>query len=63
VSAPLKKRFDFRSANDVKSFHMAHADEIYLRLKQLGSFAINPCDGPKYAMINLNSLNKTFEML
>lgn len=47
VLARLQKRFGFRSANDVKSFYETHADEIYLRLEQLGSFAIDPCGGPK----------------
>jgi hypothetical protein len=37
VLALLQKRLRFRSANDVTSVHKTHADEIYLRLEQLGS--------------------------
>lgn len=46
VLARLQDRFNFQSIDDVKDFYQHHQTDIYLRLEQLGSFAIDPCGGP-----------------
>ncbi|MCF4099784.1 hypothetical protein [Maritalea mediterranea] len=46
VLARLQRRFGFQSVSDVKAFYKLYAVEIYTRLQQLDSFAIDPCGGP-----------------
>jgi hypothetical protein len=48
VLSRLIKRFGFNELDDAKSFYRAHKSEIYLRLEQLNSFAIDPCSGPSW---------------
>ncbi|MCF4098613.1 hypothetical protein [Maritalea mediterranea] len=46
VLGKLIGRFQFETIQEIRSFHKEHQEEIYNRLKKMGSFALNPCVGP-----------------